>query len=618
MTNLETNIYCTNPKCNTLNSLNNQFCSQCNTPIIKRYLWTLGETPQLHSINSLIDDRYLVQENKVLLDTKPGILPNFPNDIPAELNSYLKLLPYRLHLPQIYGYIDKKEPIWLLEYSSISLNKNGELSNPKLFPSLQEVWGEISPLQQLNLLWQMIQLWQPLSSHKVVSSLLNDNLLRVNGSLIQLLELQPDFNDSSSLQRLGDLWLKLSENCHKNIDSFVKNLAVSILRKIITQPEKILNILDQAIYKYSQESFNYQYKIITATHTGKKRGQNEDACYPSPKIFKKVSEGIDSLAIVCDGLGGQDSGEIASKLAIKIISEELINSPKAEAINEENNEIFNPLMNGEKIINALHKANDEINEKNNQENRKKLARMGTTAVMSLALKHEIYLGYVGDSRIYWINDQNCYQVTVDDDLASREVRLGYSCYREAIKYPQNGALLQALGTSDSQNLHPHVQRFILDQNSVFLLCSDGLSDFDRVEEYWQSEILPILNGEIDLAKAAKNLLNIGIKKNGHDNVTLALVYCQIEPKENSSENSLSWDDIKQIIPDLPLISDILLEEIKPQKKLFNPSNKSTNLVQLSLLSLIIISFGILIFMQWESIKNYFNPSQKSSQLHLII
>jgi protein phosphatase len=611
MTNLEASIYCVNRKCKTLNPFHSEFCCKCYTPIVKRYLWTLGEETGVHKIGDLIGDRYLLKQDKVLLDTKPGIIPKFPEDIPPELEIYLKLFPYRLHLPQIYGYINTKEPIWLLEYSSISTNQDGELIHPQLFPCLKEVWQELSPLRQLNLLWQIIQLWQPLSAHKVVSSLLNQDLLRVNSSVIQLLELQSDGEDSPGLEKLGELWLNWSKNCSETIAEFLNNLALCLQKGLITQPDKILDILDQAIYKYSSNSFHRQYKIITATHTGKKRRQNEDACYPFPKNLKTVSDGIDTLTILCDGLGGQEGGEIASQLAIKIIKRELTNYYIKQTVVQNQNNAWTPLMDAQQILNAIHQANNQINQRNNQEKRTKLARMGTTAVMSLAIDHEMYLSHVGDSRIYWITEQNCYQVTVDDDLASREVRLGYAFYRDIIRYPQTGALLQALGINDSQHLHPHIQRLILDQDCVFLLCSDGLSDFDRVEQYWKRDILPILKGEINLVQAAKNLLNIGIKKNGHDNITFALVYCQIKSKGNKSPTILSWDEIQPIFPDLPTVEEIPKEEKKEEQ---NQSNKSKMVVHLSLVGLILLASGIFCVTQWESIKNYFNSSDKPSQL----
>jgi hypothetical protein len=165
--------------------------------------------------------------------------------------------------------------------------------------------------------------------------------------------------------------------------------------------------------------------------------------------------------------------------------------------------------------------------------------MGTTLVLARTCAHEIYITHVGDSRVYWITRDNCYQVTQDDDLASREVRLGYALYRNAIQQPTSGSLVQALGMASSANLHPTVQRFVLDEDCVFLLCSDGLSDFDRVEQYWKTEILPILDGQVDLTTAGSRLIGIANTQNGHDNATIALVHCKVSQPKESNQTQLS-------------------------------------------------------------------------------
>ena len=104
--------------------------------------------------------------------------------------------------------------------------------------------------------------------------------------------------------------------------------------------------------------------------------------------------------------------------------------------------------------------------------------------------------------------------------------------------------MQALGINNSINLHPTVQRFPIDEDSIFLICSDGLSDNDRVEKSWQTEILPLLDGKIDLVTVRDRLIEIANTKNGHDNVTVALVYYQVKYKGQMTEISLPPIDVK--------------------------------------------------------------------------
>ncbi|MEO1467333.1 MAG: protein-serine/threonine phosphatase, partial [Cyanobacteria bacterium J06633_1] len=150
---------------------------------------------------------------------------------------------------------------------------------------------------------------------------------------------------------------------------------------------------------------------------------------------------------------------------------------------------------------------------------------------------------------------SCHQMTVDDDLASREVRLGYALYRDSLQYPSAGALIQALGMRDSAALHPNLQRHIIDDECVFLLCTDGLSDFDRIEQQWRHNVLPLLAGKQDIASAVKELITLANEKNGHDNVTVALVHCQINPVADTSQANISWSDLEYVLTEPTLWSE---------------------------------------------------------------
>jgi hypothetical protein len=105
--------------------------------------------------------------------------------------------------------------------------------------------------------------------------------------------------------------------------------------------------------------------------------------------------------------------------------------------------------------------------------------------------------------------------------------LGGSLYREVLLQPGSGSLIQALGMSSSQMLRPTVQRFVIDESCVFLLCSDGLSDSDRVEQFWPSVVRPLLTADKSTAKVGKQLVDLANKFNGHDNVTVGLLTAHV-------------------------------------------------------------------------------------------
>ncbi|NEO97780.1 MAG: SpoIIE family protein phosphatase [Symploca sp. SIO2E9] len=547
MENPAAKLNCPNPSCQAPNPQNNKFCDQCRTPLLKRYLWVLGPEIEAYKSGELIAERYLLVEQRIVLDTKPAIPPETPQEIPPSLASYLRLSPYRLHIPQVYGSItpSPRQPaanIWLLEASPVVCGNS--LANPRkrnsdqqvqLLPELTSAWSKASALRQLNWWWQIACLWQPLSSEGVASSLLNSELLRVEDSIIRLLELQPDNKVAPTLKQLGQLWSQLLAGASPVISGFCQQLCTQLKNGQIKTSEQLVALLDQGLFECGH-SQSRAYEIFTLTDTGPSRNHNEDACYPPQGQLCNELIYDHPLAIVCDGIGGHEGGEVASGLAIEALQEQLEKLPAPR-------EQPNPIAITVELERAVCRANDIISQKNDSEHRSERQRMGTTLVMARANGHQMYITHVGDSRVYWITRSNCHQVTQDDDLASREVRLGYTLYRNAIQHPTSGSLVQALGMAASATLHPTVQRFCLDEDSIFLLCSDGLSDNDLVEHYWQTTILPILSGKLDLKTAGARLIEIANSENGHDNVTIALVYCQVTPLKETEQKVLSMPQL---------------------------------------------------------------------------
>ena len=594
MPNSEPKIQCSNPQCLTLNIQENRFCSRCKTPIIKRYLWAIAETIKSERVGDLIGDRYLAIDQRIFLDTKPGVQPQTPQELPREIIPYLQLFPHFPHIPQVYGQIDGTD-VWLLEYGTVPTKKNGELIYAELIPPINTLWPTATPLKQLHWLQQIAKLWQPLTNKGVVSSLLNPWLIRINGSFLQLLQLQADAEqeEKPSLQKLGKLWSQWTRYASPSIQGLLKELCLRLETRDIEKPRQIMAILDRAIDIYSQ-SQEYSFQIFASSDSGPKRSHNEDASYP---LNQKITSTDETLTIVCDGVGGHDGGEIAAQETINYLLQRIEKLP-------EDNKNNNPLTTIKKLAQFTNEANDVISQRNDLEKRQERQRMGTTLVMALARAYEVYLTHVGDSRIYCITRTGCHQVTVDDDLASREVRLGYAIYRDALQYPSAGALIQALGMRDSAALHPNIRRLIIDEDCVFLLCSDGLSDFERVEQYWHSAVVPVICHKADVTKAVKTLMKIANEKNGHDNATVALIYCQITPKSNSLDKVLSWSDVSFVLNDSSLWTNPdssseplpITEEIELKEKSYasdSNSNQSKSLKIIIVGLLLLIGTGLL-------------------------
>ena len=100
-------------------------------------------------------------------------------------------------------------------------------------------------------------------------------------------------------------------------------------------------------------------------------------------------------------------------------------------------------------------------------------------------------------------------------------------YREALQYEEAAALTQAIGTRDGTTIEPDVRRFILEEDGVLLLCSDGVSDNNWVEKSWRAFVPPLLAGETTLEASARDWLEVTSEYNGHDNATLALIECRV-------------------------------------------------------------------------------------------
>lgn len=484
------------------------------------YLWAAGEGLKAYRPGDLIAERYQVHSPRILLDTKPDQNTEVLEEISDGIEAYLKLFPYRLHIPEVYAEIspslNKQTPkMWLLENGPISPD------GTSLLPELAREWKEAIAMRQLNWLWQIAQLWEPLRVQGVASSLLNSELLRVEGPIVKLLELQPD-KKTPSLQQLGKLWQKWLPTARPQIEKLLRQLCQQMIKGEVHNGEQLIDRLDKALAA-SARSHDRTIEIATGSESGPTRSHNEDACYPPSGTSIRIGPGTEAVAIVCDGIGGQEGGEVASGLAIDTLRNRIQQTPQGS----------NPNTLQEKLESSTCAANDAISDRNDREDRQGRQRMGTTLVMANAYESEVYITHVGDSRAYLITRSGCNQVTLDDDVATREVRLGYAIYRDAVQQVASGALVQALGITSSAHLHPTVQRFPVDEDCIFLLCSDGLSDKDRVEQHWEAEILPVLLGERDLSEAKNRLIEIANTQNGHDNVTIALVYYQVDPKHDS-------------------------------------------------------------------------------------
>ncbi|MBV5259772.1 serine/threonine-protein phosphatase [Synechococcus moorigangaii CMS01] len=532
-------ISCGKNDCPGRISVDQLHCPLCQTPVQKRYLRIVGAPHLKLTPHSLVGegDRYWVTDiPEVVLDTKPRQLPVLTETLPAAIESYLRLSPQLLHIPKVFGLLTPQEG-WLLEYPSVPLDGQGLPQWPNLFPSLAEAWPTATPLQQLSWLMQMARLLPDFVAQGVVPTAYYLEDWGINGGVVQLQKLRFEPNQPLNLVRLATVWEDQLTQVDPVIQPFCHRLHQELRQGRIQQVEQLHGILHEGVLTLGRSQYQYHYRVYTQTDAGPSRDHNEDACFPPPgKVYPTAP-----LAIVCDGIGGHEQGEVASAIAIEQLQSQLAN------LTNQSSDHTAQLQ--EQLATAVLQANDAICDRNDKENRQDRNRMGTTVVMAWLHPPELYLTHVGDSRIYRITTTSCHQLTYDDDLGSREVRLGYALYKDALSYPGAGALVQALGMSPSHSLHPTVTVLTPDQDAIYLLCSDGLSDDGQVEAHWQAEIAPLLRGELDLAQVGERLIEIANTKNGHDNSTIALLQIKVQTEE-PQDTPIAFPKLTQLQPTL--------------------------------------------------------------------
>jgi protein phosphatase len=499
-----------------------------------RYLWAADPQAAWIPTDKLVENRYHVKSPQLWLDTKSGERPEALWPLPDRARPYARLSRYRLHLPQLYGFCSlgrsgkKSVDIPLLD--NIPIDSEGEL-----MPALTEVWPQANALQQAHWLWQMVDLWTPLADIGVGYSLLVGKNLRVQDWRLRLCELLPDsLNPAGRSTAIGlaNFWQTLSETARPEIVEVLQPLIdkMQIGKLAVADGAALINqcLLEQAA------RLPLTVTMAGGSDSGN-QNHNEDSFYPGPGDLDAMA----GLGIICDGVAGHEGGEVASQMAVQSLQLQL------RAFVAEVSRETRPISSGQAIDHlqlVLRVANNLIATQNDNQSREGRRRMATTLVAALQLpqlvvteygagtSHEIYVASVGDSRAYWITRNSCQLLTVDDDVAQREVSQGKSMPWQAQGRIDAGSLTQALGIRSGEALQPLVQRLMAIEDGVMLLCSDGLSDRRLVEKSWMDYVPKILNGRLPLANAVEDWLERGRVENGHDNLSLVLMHCRVTPE----------------------------------------------------------------------------------------
>ena len=246
----------------------------------------------------------------------------------------------------------------------------------------------------------------------------------------------------------------------------------------------------------SKAEENLPAGILSAfrTDVGKVRANNQDAPIVSEKL---------RLYGVADGMGGHKGGEVASTSARDDLLRELEGKTPSVA--------------------ALSGAIEEVNRQiyHQQEHDDALTGMGTTLSVLWMSDNFVYIGHVGDSRVYLLRDGEFKQMTLDHSLVEQLVREGVLTEEEAQNHPMRNIITRAIGTDESVEVDGVVEE--RRKGDLWLACSDGLHGL--VDDRQMRDALRQYAPE----KAADVLLKAALDAGGRDNVTLVIVHDGEEP-----------------------------------------------------------------------------------------
>ena len=242
-----------------------------------------------------------------------------------------------------------------------------------------------------------------------------------------------------------------------------------------------------------------------------KRKDNQD----STATFFNQSNVL--LAILCDGLGGHQAGDIASEMAVSQIG----NSWEQTIFTSKDTYIIQTWLKG-----VINRENTRIFKAANRY--PDLEGMGTTLVASVVLEQQVLFANIGDSRAYTYKDSELTLITQDHSFVAELQRSGELTELEAKNHVNRNALTRSLGVEGELDID--FFKVLKDSVDLVLLNSDGLSNTLSKEQ-----MIDVLNSNHDLEQKAVDLVDLAIRNEASDNVTVNLISVQSDSLDGAGE-----------------------------------------------------------------------------------
>jgi protein phosphatase len=257
------------------------------------------------------------------------------------------------------------------------------------------------------------------------------------------------------------------------------------------------------------------FLIIGMTDPGRIRLKNEDNIATRPDA---------GLAVLADGMGGHQAGEVASRMAVEVITRHLTDTYAPDR--------DQPLES--RIGEAIRRANQAIHEA--AHSRPDYAGMGSTVVVALFRNGNVAVGHVGDSRLYRLRAGRLEQITEDHSVVQELVSRGLFTPEEARQSVGKNLVTRALGVDPEvaadMATHP------LERDDTYLLCSDGLNDV--VEDADIGRV--IAEAGANLYTAAFKLVALANERGGPDNISVILIRRDSMEAQDTSKSSVTAAD----------------------------------------------------------------------------
>jgi len=238
--------------------------------------------------------------------------------------------------------------------------------------------------------------------------------------------------------------------------------------------------------------------------------------------------------MVADGMGGHLAGEVASRVAVEIMTksfskwmesqsppEEIFGFPD-ESLSREGNYVLGSIRLANRVIYEMASEYEQYN------------GMGTTIVSLLVGPGRVVAANVGDSRMYLVRDKRIERMSKDHTIVAEHVEMGVMSEKEAARSPLRHILTRNLGSSE--NVDAEVFEIEPSSEDLFILCSDGLTDLVADEE-----ILKAALKEPDPQRLNRRLIDLALERGAHDNTTVVAVFLdQVEKKRRSALGRVGW------------------------------------------------------------------------------